>query len=65
MEKINFDLALAIPALFVLAPVIVVLIVFLRFSIGKDVFFYQNMSGLHGKLFVIYKFYTMMDGREV
>jgi sugar transferase EpsL len=64
MNKRLFDLVLAIPALFVLAPVIVVLIVLLRISIGKGVFFYQNRPGLHGKPFRIYKFRTMADKRD-
>ena len=64
MKKRIFDLALAIPALFVLAPVIVVVIVLLRFSIGKGVFFYQNRPGLNGKPFTIYKFRTTTDARD-
>ena len=64
MKKRIFDLALAIPALFVLAPVIMVVIVLLRFSIGKGVFFYQKRPGLNGKPFTIYKFRTMTDARD-
>ena len=64
MKKRIFDLALTIPALFVLAPVIVVLIVLLRFSMGKGIFFYQNRPGLHGRPFTIYKFRTMTDKRD-
>ena len=61
MKKRLFDLVLAIPALIFLAPVIMVLILLLRISVGKGVFFYQNRPGLHGKPFVIYKFRTMTD----
>ena len=61
MKKRFFDLVLAIPALIFLVPVTVVLIVLLRISIGKGVFFYQNRPGLHGKPFRIYKFRTMTD----
>jgi lipopolysaccharide/colanic/teichoic acid biosynthesis glycosyltransferase len=64
MKKRIFDLALTISALFVLAPVIVVLIVLLRFSMGKGIFFYQNRPGLHGRPFTIYKFRTMTDERD-
>lgn len=64
MKKRIFDLALAIPALLVLASVIVVIIVLLRFLIGRGVFFYQNRPGLHGKPFTIYKFCTMTDERD-
>jgi len=61
MIKRIFDLAIAIPALFVFMPIIVVFIVVLRFSMGKGVFFFQNRPGLHGKPFTIYKFRTMTD----
>ena len=64
MKKRIFDIVLAIPALFVLSPVIVVLIVLIRFSMGKGIFFYQNRPGLHGKPFTIYKFRTMTDARD-
>jgi sugar transferase EpsL len=64
MNKRLFDLVLAIPALIFLVPVTVVLIVLLRISIGKGVFFSQNRPGLHGKPFRIYKFRTMTDERD-
>jgi len=63
MKKRLFDLVLAIPALVFLAPVTVVLILLLRISVGKGVFFYQNRPGLHGKPFRIYKFRSMTDER--
>ena len=61
MNKRLFDLVLAIPALIFLVPVTVVLILLLRISIGKGVFFSQNRPGLHGKPFTNYKFRTMTD----
>lgn len=63
MKKRLFDLVLAIPALVFLAPVTVVLILLLRISVGKEVFFYQNRPGLHGKPFRICKFRSMTDER--
>ncbi len=63
MKKRLFDLVLAIPALVFLAPVTVVLILLLRISVGKGVFFYQNRPGLHGKPFRICKFRSMTDER--
>ena len=64
MKKRLFDLSLAIPALIFLVPVIVVLILLLRISVGKGVFFSQNRPGLHGKPFRIYKFRTMTNERD-
>jgi lipopolysaccharide/colanic/teichoic acid biosynthesis glycosyltransferase len=65
MKKRLFDLVLAIPALVILAPVTVVLILLLRISVGKGVFFYQNRPGLHGKPFRIYKFRTMTNECDI
>ncbi len=65
MKKRLFDLVLAIPALVILAPVTMVLILLLRISVGKGVFFYQNRPGLHGKPFRIYKFRTMTNDCDI
>lgn len=65
MKKRLFDLVLAIPALIFIVPVIVVLILLLRISVGKGVFFYQNRPGLHGKPFRIYKLRTMTNDCDI
>jgi sugar transferase EpsL len=59
-----FDLALSTPALFSLTPLMLVIGFFVRMRIGTPVLFKQGRSGLHGKLFTIYKFRTMTDKRD-
>ena len=58
------DLALAIPALVVLSPVLVVTAMLVRIKLGSPVLFKQIRPGLHEKLFAILKFRTMIDVRE-
>lgn len=55
------DLALTIPALLVLWPVLLVLALLVRFKLGSPVLFRQTRPGLHGKPFTIIKFRTMRD----
>ena len=60
MKRI-FDITLAISTFFVLSPLIVIIIILIRLTIGKPVFFKQERPGLCGKPFVIFKFRTMTD----
>ena len=59
-----FDLVLVIPTLIVLAPILGVLALLVRFKLGKPVFFRQQRPGLRGKPFTLYKFRTMTDARD-
>jgi sugar transferase EpsL len=62
--KRPFDLVIALPALVLLAPVIVVLAVLVRVKLGTSIFFRQLRPGLHGKPFTMVKFRTMTDARD-
>lgn len=53
------DFVLALVAILLLAPLLLVVIVFLSFDFKKNVFFVQERPGLHGAVFKIYKFRTM------
>ena len=57
-----FDLALTIPGLLLLAPVLVLVAALVRVNLGPGVFFRQERPGLHGRPFRILKFRTMLDG---
>jgi lipopolysaccharide/colanic/teichoic acid biosynthesis glycosyltransferase len=57
------DLALTIPALIALSPVIFVTAILVRIHLGSPVLFKQIRPGLHGKPFAIFKFRTMADAR--
>jgi sugar transferase EpsL len=59
MLKRLFDLLLASFVSFIFAPIIMVLILLVRFKLGRPVLFKQQRPGLFGKPFCIYKFRTM------
>ncbi|HEX6911941.1 MAG TPA: sugar transferase [Longimicrobium sp.] len=55
------DLAIAVPALVVLAPLIAVTAGLVRLRLGTPVVFRQQRPGLHGRPFQLLKFRTMRD----
>ena len=58
------DLALAVPALVLLAPAVVLLGLCVRVNMGSPVFFRQTRAGLGGRSFTLLKFRTMTDARS-
>lgn len=60
MIKRIFDLTLSGIAFIVLLPVMLIVFVAIRMSMGKGVIFSQARPGLHGKIFNMYKFRTMI-----
>lgn len=59
-----FDVVVAVVALAVLSPILLLLMVSVRALIGSPVFFIQKRPGLDGKPFDIYKFRTMSMERN-
>lgn len=59
--KRAFDLTLTIPSLIILAPVMGIIAVFVRISLGAPILFKQTRPGLEGRPFVVYKFRTMNE----
>ena len=57
------DLFLVIPALVLLAPVVVVVAILVRVKLGSPVLFRQRRAGLGGEPFTLLKFRTMNDAR--
>ncbi|NWF78911.1 MAG: sugar transferase [Chloroflexi bacterium] len=55
------DLALVIPALILLLPVMLLVALLIWRKMGAPVIFYQERAGFHGKPFKIYKFRTMTN----
>jgi len=55
-----FDFIVALCALMVLSPVLVVVAVLVRIKLGTPVLFCQQRPGLGCKLFTLYKFRTML-----
>lgn len=47
-----------------LAPILILLAVLVRLSLGQPILFCQVRPGLHGRPFTLYKFRTMTDARD-
>lgn len=62
--KRALDLALTLPALILLSPVLAFIALLVRFKLGSPILFRQLRPGLHGKPFTLYKFRTMTDARD-
>lgn len=64
LRKRIFDLALAVPAVILLSPVLLVTATAVWLFLGQPVLFLQPRAGLGGKVFHIYKFRSMKDLRD-
>jgi lipopolysaccharide/colanic/teichoic acid biosynthesis glycosyltransferase len=64
VTKRILDLALTVPALLVLSPVLGIIALLVRIYHGKPVLFRQMRPGYRAKPFYIYKFRTMRDLRD-
>jgi len=58
-----FDLALTLPGLVVLSPLLAFIALMVRAKLGSPVLFRQVRPGMGGRPFTIYKFRTMTDAR--
>ncbi len=58
------DLIITIPALILLAPLMLAIAALVRIKLGPGVIFRQTRPGLHGKPFTMLKFRTMTDARD-
>lgn len=61
MFKRIFDILIAVPALLLLSPAIILVAIAVRINLGSPVLFRQTRPGRNGKPFVIFKFRTMRD----
>lgn len=59
-----FDFILALLAVIVLSPILLIVAVLVRTKLGSPVIFKQERPGLHGKVFTLYKFRTMTDTKD-
>lgn len=64
MIKRTFDLALTLPALLVLSPLLGLIALLVRFKLGSPALFRQRRPGLNGKPFILYKFRSMAGARD-
>jgi sugar transferase EpsL len=59
------DLALTLPGLIIVFPLLFGIALLVRVRLGRPVLFRQIRPGLEGKPFTLYKFRTMTDERDV
>lgn len=62
--KRTMDLAVSVPALLLLAPVMGIVALLVSRYLGSPVLFRQERPGLRGQPFTLYKFRTMTDERD-
>lgn len=62
--KRTLDLSLAILALLLLAPLLLIIALLVRIFLGSPVLFRQTRPGLHGRPFTLLKFRTMLERRD-
>jgi sugar transferase EpsL len=55
------DLAIAVSAIVLLSPVILLTALVIRIWLGKGVLYRDQRGGLHGKVFTVWKFRTMLN----
>lgn len=58
------DFILALLAIIILSPFILIVAILVRTKLGSPVLFKQKRPGLNGKIFTMYKFRTMTDKRD-
>ncbi|MEO3682800.1 sugar transferase [Shewanella vesiculosa] len=64
MIKRIFDFSISLFTLLVLLPVIFFVALFVRLKLGSPILFTQNRPGLHGKVFKMMKFRSMLDDKD-
>ncbi len=62
--KRPLDFILALLALVMLSPILLIVAILVRTQLGSPVLFTQKRPGLHEKIFTIYKFRTMTDHKD-
>lgn len=62
--KRPMDFLLALIAIIVLSPVLLIVAILVKTKLGSPVIFKQQRPGLNEKIFTMYKFRTMTDARD-
>jgi undecaprenyl phosphate N,N'-diacetylbacillosamine 1-phosphate transferase len=63
--KRPMDFLLSMIAIIALSPVFLIIAILVRMNLGSPVLFKQDRPGLNEKIFMMYKFRTMTDQRDV
>lgn len=64
MIKRFFDFLIALTALVILSPIILITAVLIRFKLGSPILFTQDRPGLNGNVFKMMKFRSMLDAQD-
>ena len=64
ITKKTLDVVLAVVVLIATSPLLVLIALIVRATMGAPVLFRQTRPGLNGKIFAMYKFRTMHDYRD-
>lgn len=64
MIKRFFDFLVALTALVILSPVILITAILIRFKLGSPILFTQDRPGLNGNVFKMMKFRSMLDAQD-
>src|SRR5690242_17090690 len=64
LVKRLLDVIGAALALVLFSPLMLLVAIAVRCTIGRSIFYRQSRPGLHGEIFQIIKFRTMRDGRD-
>lgn len=62
--KRPLDIILALIAIIIFSPVMLIVAILVRINLGSPVIFKQQRPGLNEKIFTLYKFRTMTDERD-
>ena len=62
--KVPQDIFIAIIALIVLSPILLVVAILVRINLGAPIIFKQERAGKYGKPFFMYKFRSMSNARD-
>lgn len=63
--KRPMDFFLSLIAIIILSPVLLIVSILVRVKLGSPILFKQERPGLNEKIFTMYKFRTMTDGKDV
>ncbi|WP_392343444.1 sugar transferase [uncultured Shewanella sp.] len=64
MIKLFFDFVIALFAILLFTPIFIIVIIFIRLKLGSPILFTQSRPGLHGKIFKMMKFRSMLDDKD-
>ena len=59
-----FDFLVSMISIIIFLPVLFVLAVLVRMKLGSPIIFKQRRPGLNGKIFIMYKFRTMIESKD-